>query len=127
MYPVELKYTETHEWARLEGDTVTVGITEHAVQELGDLTFLELPDAGLPVEPGKPFGVIESVKATSDLNAPVGGEVTEVNDALEGDLDLVKNDPYGAGWMVKIRAANAEADLASLLSAEAYGERVSED
>ena len=127
MYPADLKYTAAHEWARLEGDIVSVGITAYAVQELGDLTFLEFPELGKPVAAGKPFGVIESVKATSELNAPVSGEVVEVNEGLAEDLDVVKNDPYGAGWMIKIRATDAAADLASLLSAEAYGERVSED
>ncbi|MBF0171627.1 MAG: glycine cleavage system protein GcvH [Nitrospinae bacterium] len=117
--PNELKYTKEHEWARLEGDVVTVGITDFAQGELGDIVFVELPDAGRSLVAGESFGVAESVKTVSDLYAPVAGAVTAVNDGLNDNPAAVNKDPYGAGWMVKIRVADPAA-LAGLLDAAAY-------
>jgi glycine cleavage system H protein len=127
MYPADLKYAETHEWARVEGNVFTVGISAYAVEELTDLTYLELPRVGDSFRAGEPFGVIESVKATSDLYAPVSGEVVEVNAGLPDNLDAFKGDPYGSAWMVKIRAANPQEDAARLLSAGDYEKHVSKD
>ena len=124
MYPQELKYSETHEWARIEGNTVTVGITDYAVKELTDLTYLELPSPGEAFKTGDSFGVIESVKATSDLYTPVAGEVIQVNEELPNDLDILMEDAYQKGWMVKLRASDINADLASLLSPQDYQNRV---
>jgi glycine cleavage system H protein len=101
----KLRYAASHEWADVQGDVCTVGITQFAVDQLTDVTNLELPKVGKPVTAGKPFGEIESVKAVFDLNAPVTGEVVEVNAAVAGDPSLVNQDPYGKGWMVKIRLA----------------------
>jgi glycine cleavage system H protein len=117
--PSDLRYTRDHEWVRLEGDEATVGITEYAADQLGDIVFVELPDAGKALEGSRPFGVVESVKAVSDLFAPVGGEVIATNAALTADPELVNSDPYGEGWMVKVRVADA-AELEDLLDADAY-------
>ena len=110
--PEDLQYTRSHEWVRREGDTATVGITEHAQDELGDVVFVELPEQGATFEAGQAFGTVESVKAVSDLYAPVGGEVVEVNGALEDAPEKINEDPYGDGWIVKLRA-NGEGDLLS--------------
>jgi glycine cleavage system H protein len=118
--PSDLRYTQSHEWARKEADgTITVGITDHAQGLLGDMVFVELPKVGTKVAAGKECGVVESVKAASDVYAPVGGEVTAVNDALAGAPEGVNKDPYGAGWMFKIKPATA-ADFDQLLDAKAY-------
>lgn len=117
--PDDLLYTAEHEWVRIEGDTATVGITEYAQDALGDVVYVELPEAGDAVEAGKPFGVVESVKAASDLFAPLSGEVIEVNSALETQPELVNSDPYGAAWMIKIRPSNLD-ERASLLDAAGY-------
>lgn len=118
--PAELKYASSHEWARLEADgTVVVGITQHAQEELGDVVFVELPDVGTNFEAGDDAGVVESVKAASDVYAPIGGEVIEINDALEDTPDLVNGSPYGDGWFYKLQPSD-EGELDSLLSAEAY-------
>ena len=114
--PGELQYTRSHEWVRLEGDTATVGITDHAQEELGDVVFVELPQAGDSFDEGDSFGTVESVKAVSDLYAPVGGEVVEVNEALEDSPEKINEDPYGEGWIVKLRTSGD----ASLLSADEY-------
>ena len=127
MFPQDLKYAESHEWAKVDGPIVTVGISGYAVQELTDLTYLELPEVGDSLEAGKTFGVIESVKATSDLYAPVSGEVTEVNEDLPGNLDTFGEDPYGAAWMIKLQATSLDEDLRALLSAEDYAQRLSEE
>jgi glycine cleavage system H protein len=108
MRPNDRRYTETHEWAKIEGDMVVVGITDHAVQALSngnvdDLVYCDLPEGGLQVEAGQTFGEIESVKAVSDLNAPVSGEVADVNTAIEDHLEVLSKDPWGAGWMIKIK------------------------
>ncbi len=118
--PADLFYTEEHEWVRLEGEVAVVGITDYAQHELGDVVYVELPQVGDHVTQSEPFGVVESVKAASDLFAPVSGEVIEINAALEDAPELVNNDPYGQGWMIKVRPSNWEAERANLLDAEAY-------
>ncbi|MGB3634409.1 MAG: glycine cleavage system protein GcvH [Rubrobacteraceae bacterium] len=120
--PQDLQYTKSHEWVRVEDDVVTVGITDHAQEELGDVVFVELPEAGDSLSSGDTFGTIESVKAVSDLYAPMGGEVVEVNGTLNDTPENVNEDPYGEGWILKIRTSE-EADL---LSAEEY-EKVLEE
>ena len=119
MNPKDLRYAETHEWARLHGDTCTVGITQFAIDQLTDVVHIELPTIGRKLESGKGFGEIESVKAVSDLYAPVPGEVVAVNDALLADPSVISRDPYGAGWMIKIRVP-AGTSLGSMLTAEQY-------
>ncbi len=115
-----LKYSESHEWVLDNGDgTATVGITDHAQALLGDLVFVELPEVGASLEVGGECGVVESVKAASDIYAPVSGEVVEVNDALEGSPELVNGEPYGNGWIFKVKLAD-QAQLASLMDAAAY-------
>lgn len=121
--PQDLRYTKSHEWVRQEGDTATVGITDHAQEELGDVVFVELPETGDSFEAGDSFGTVESVKAVSDLYAPISGEVVEVNSALEDAPEKINEDPYGDGWIVKLRTSG-EADL---LSAEEYEKTVAED
>ena len=120
--PGDLQYTKSHEWVRVEGDVATVGITDHAQDELGDVVFVELPETGATFDAGEAFGVVESVKAVSDLYAPVGGEVVEVNSALNDAPEKINEDPYGEGWIVKLRTS-ADADL---LSPEEY-EKVLEE
>ena len=124
MNPQDLKYTESHEWVRLAGDTATIGITEHAAHQLSDLVFLGLPKKGDKVAAGKALGEIESVKAVSDINSPVDGEVVEVNSALTDNLGDVNTDPYGKGWMVKVKVKGKAP--ASLLDAAAYDKLVAE-
>jgi glycine cleavage system H protein len=119
MVPADLRYTREHEWIRVEGDEAVIGITQHAADQLGDIVFVELPDVGRSLAHAAAFGVVESVKAVSDLFAPVSGEVSSSNDALAGAPELVNTDPYGAGWMLRIRLADA-AELDGLLDADAY-------
>jgi glycine cleavage system H protein len=114
-----LKYTKEHEWVRLDGSTVVVGITDHAQHELGDIVFIELPKSGTPVSQSKSFGSIESVKAASDLYSPVSGQVLEANGALESAPEAVNKDPYDGGWMVKIQLSKP-AELDQLMDAAAY-------
>jgi glycine cleavage system H protein len=114
-----LKYTKEHEWVKVEGSIATIGITDYAQRELGDVVFVELPKIGTKVEQMKPFGVIEAVKAVSDLFSPLSGEVIEVNNKLESESGLINKDPYGEGWIIKIKANNL-AELDSLLSADDY-------
>ncbi|HHM01737.1 MAG TPA: glycine cleavage system protein GcvH [Caldithrix abyssi] len=121
--PDDLKYTKDHEWVRLEGDTATVGITDYAQGELGDVVFVELPAVGDQVSANDTFGTIEAVKAVADLYSPLDGEVVEVNEALEDAPDTVNNDPYGAGWMVKVKVADSGA-YENLLSADDYREHI---
>jgi len=118
-FPETLKYTKDHEWIRIEGDTGTVGITDYAQGELGDVVFVELPAVGKSVRQHESFGTIEAVKAVSDLFAPMSGSVTDVNAAVAATPDAVNKDPYGKGWMVKIRIASP-AEASSLLDAKAY-------
>ena len=122
--PKDCKYTESHEWARLAGDTVTIGITDHAAHTLSDLVYLGLPKKGDAVSAGTTFGEIESVKAVSDLNCPVDGTVVEVNEALTDNLGDVTNDPYGKGWLVKVKLKGGLP--AGLLDADAYDRLVAE-
>ncbi|WP_038246696.1 glycine cleavage system protein GcvH [Ghiorsea bivora] len=119
--PTDLKYTKDHEWVRIEGDTATFGVSDHAQEALGDIVFVELPDVGRSVDAGEAYGVVESVKAVSDVYAPVAGEVIEVNEALEGEPDLVNSDPYGAGWIVKVKVSDNNAS-AELMNPEEYTE-----
>jgi glycine cleavage system H protein len=118
-FPENLKYTKDHEWIQVSGDTGIVGITEHAQGELGDVVFVELPSPGKALKQGESFGTIEAVKAVSDLYAPVSGSVIEANKDLAGNPEIVNKDPYGKGWMIKIRIGN-QAELAGLLDAAAY-------
>jgi glycine cleavage system H protein len=115
----DLKYTKEHEWVKVEGDAATVGITDYAQKELGDVVFVELPQVGAKVEHMKPFGVIEAVKAVSDLFSPLTGEVTEVNSLLESQSNLINSDPYGQGWIVKIKVEDSK-ELEALLSSADY-------
>ena len=117
--PQELRYTKDHEWARLEGDVVYVGITDYAQGELGEIVFVDVPTEGESVSAEEGFGSIEAVKTVSDLLLPIEGEVLELNPILEDQPELVNSDPYGKGWIVKIKPANAS-DLDSLLSAADY-------
>jgi glycine cleavage system H protein len=110
--PDDLQYTKSHEWVRAEEGTVTIGITDHAQEELGDVVFVELPDVGDTIGAGDSFGTVESVKAVSDLYTPVGGEVVEVNSSLEDAPEKINDDPYGEGWIVKL-STSEEADLLS--------------
>ncbi len=121
--PADLKYTKSHEWLKVDGDTVTIGITDHAQSELGDVVYVDLPEAGRAVQVGDSFGSVESVKTVSDLYAPVSGEVTEVNGALAAQSELVNSDPHGEGWMVKVKMDNAS-QLDSLLDAAAYEKEI---
>ncbi|ROR34646.1 glycine cleavage system protein GcvH [Inmirania thermothiophila] len=117
--PAQLRYTRSHEWVRIEDDgSVVVGITDHAQEQLGDLVFVELPEVGRRVAAGEDCAVVESVKAASDVYAPVAGEVAEVNGELEGSPELVNQDPYGRGWLFRLR--DADLGSAELLDAEAY-------
>jgi glycine cleavage system H protein len=118
-FPSELKYTEDHEWIRIEGDTAVIGITEHAQNELGDIVYVDINTVGDTLEKGDVFGSVEAVKTVSDLFIPVPGTVLEVNEELDAEPELVNNDPYGRGWMVKISLANP-GDEDGLLSAEDY-------
>jgi len=121
--PKDLKYTKEHEWARVEGDVATIGITEYAQGELGDIVFVELPAAGDKTTQFKPCANIEAVKAVTDLYAPVSGEVIEVNEALNDTPDLVNKDPYGEGWILKIKITDTS-ELNNLLTPEAYEELI---
>jgi glycine cleavage system H protein len=121
--PAELKYTKDHEWVKLEGDIATIGITEFAQSELGDIVYVEVETVGETMAQEEVFGSVEAVKTVSDLFLPMSGEIIEFNDALESNPELVNNDPYGAGWMVKVRVADA-AEFAALLDAEAYAQEV---
>ncbi len=121
--PDELRYTRDHEWMRIEGDEAVIGITEYAAGELGDVVFVELPAEGTALESAQPFGVIESVKTASDLYSPAAGEVLAINPALADKPELVNDDPYGEGWMVRIKLSDPAAAAASsdrVMDADAY-------
>jgi len=122
--PTDLKYTSDHEWAKMEDGVATIGITDYAQGELGDVVFVELPEVGTEVEKGESFGTIEAVKAVADLFSPVSGEVVEVNSLLEDAPETVNKDPYGDGWMVKIKLAHPE-EFDALMDAEAYEKHIS--
>lgn len=117
--PAKLKYTQDHEWIRVEGDIAVVGVTDYAQGELGDVVFVEIETEGEELDKGETFGTVEAVKTVSDLFMPVGGEVSEVNEALEDEPELVNKDPYGDGWMVKIKIGD-KSELEDLLSADDY-------
>lgn len=124
-FPTNVKYTNEHEWVRIEGDEAYVGITDYAQSQLGDIVFVDIPTEGEKLEKGETFGSIEVVKTVSDLFLPIGGEILEVNPALEENPELVNKDPYGEGWIVKIKPTDAsEAD--DLLDAEAYKQLINE-
>jgi glycine cleavage system H protein len=126
MYPANYRYTREHEWVALEGETATVGITEHAQSELGDIVFVELPKVGAQLEAGKPCGTVESVKAVSDIFSPVTGEVTEVNAALSDTPEWINQDPHGKAWMIKVKLSSP-VPLEQLMSAEQYEQYVREE
>ncbi len=121
--PEELKYTKDHEWARIEGDIATIGITDYAQSELGDIVYVELPQVGLETKQMESFGTIEAVKAVSDLFAPLSGEVVEINEKLSDNPDIMNKDPYGAGWIIKIKLSH-KGELDSLLDKEKYEELI---
>ena len=118
-FPEDLKYTREHEWVSIDGSVATIGITDHAQEQLGDVVFVELPSVGDRVEKADAFGVVESTKAVSDVYAPLSGEVSEVNDDLPDNPELINEDPYGDGWMVKITLGD-KADLEDLMTADEY-------
>lgn len=122
-FPENLKYTKDHEWVSLDGDTATVGITEFAQRELGDIVFVDISTVGQEIEANEVFGSVEAVKTVSDLYLPVTGTILEVNEDLTSAPESVNNDPYGAGWMVKIKVSNPE-DVNGLLDAAAYADLV---
>ena len=117
--PKELKYTKDHEWVRIEGEIATIGVTDFAQGELGDIVFVEIESVDETLDAEEVFGSVEAVKTVSDLFMPIGGEVLEFNEALESDPELVNNDPYGKGWMIKVKIADSS-ELENLLSDEAY-------
>jgi len=118
MYPQDLRYTKEHEWVRLEGETGTIGITDHAQSELGDIVYVELPKVGTRVEQGKTLGSVESVKAVSDIYSPLSGEVIEVNEALAETPEKINEDPHGGAWLVKIRLSAPEQARALMAAAD---------
>ena len=118
-FPKDIRYTSEHEWIRVEGDEAFVGITDYAQSELGEIVFIDVPTLGETVGQGEVFGSIEAVKTVSDLNMPVTGEVLEINGALDAQPELVNNDPYGEGWIIRIAVKDA-AELESLMDAKAY-------
>ncbi|MED5381804.1 MAG: glycine cleavage system protein GcvH [Verrucomicrobiota bacterium] len=121
--PTDLRYASSHEWANVEGDTATIGISDHAQEELTELVFIELPEVGSQLTAGDPCAVVESVKTASDIYAPVSGQVLEINDALDTEPGTVNEDPYGDGWFFKVRLSNPD-EVADLLSDEEYAEQV---
>src|SRR5690554_4397891 len=122
-FPEELKYTEDHEWVKIDGDIATIGITEFAQRELGDVVFVEVETVGETIGQGEVFGTVEAVKTVSDLFMPLTGEITEFNEELEASPELVNEDPYGAGWMIKI---SFDTEPSGLLSEDAYRELIGE-
>src|SRR5215216_4855983 len=119
--PKELRYTKSHEWVRLDGDIATIGVTDYAQNELGDITYLELPDVGGSLTGGEPFGVVESVKAASDIYTPIDGEVIERNEDAIAAPDVVNNSPYGDAWLLKVRVSDPS-QIGKLMSSEEYDE-----
>jgi len=124
--PTDRRYLQTHEWHKIDGGTVTLGITQFAADELTDITFIDLPKPGAKIRANQRFGEIESVKATSDLYSGVSGTVTEINPALQNEPGLINRDPYGQGWMIKLKADNP-ADLNKLLSSEDYLKKIGQE
>jgi glycine cleavage system H protein len=125
MYPSDYRYTKDHEWIKVSGETGTIGITDYAQHELGDVVFVELPSVGKQITAGKVFGTIESVKAVSEIFAPVSGEVTETNAALTTTPEVVNSDPHGAAWLIKAKLSNP-AEVSTLMDAAAYQAFISE-
>ncbi len=123
--PEELKYSKDHEWVRVEGDIAVVGITDYAQSELGDIVYVELPEVGTKVQKGDTVATVEAVKTAADVYSPVSGEVVEVNSSLEEHAELINKDPYGEGWIVKIKLSNPD-ELGELLSAEEYKKLIGE-
>ena len=121
--PQDLKYTKNHEWVKIDGDIATLGITDHAQSELGDIVFVELPEEGDEFDAGDAIGTIEAVKTVADMNTPVSGEVTQVNEDLEDSSELMNKDPYGDGWIAKLKMSD-DSELDDLLSAEEYKETI---
>jgi len=122
----DLYYTREHTWARIEGDTAVIGITDYAQSELGDIVFIDLPQEGDETTQGEPFGSIESVKAVSDLHAPLSGEIIKVNEALEDAPEIINEDPYGEGWIIEIKLADTN-EIKNLLDADKYQELVDQE
>ena len=125
MVPQDLRYTKDHEWVKVDGDIATIGVTDYAASQLGDVVFVDLPAVGKSVDQFATFGVVESVKAVSDLYAPVAGEVTDVNAELGSKPELVNSDPFGEGWMIRVKVADA-GQLAGLLDAAGYEQLTAE-
>lgn len=123
--PVDLMYSKSHEWVRLDGDIATIGITDHAQEELGDIVYASMPTIGRMIAADDVFGTVESVKAVSDLYSPLTGEVVDVNAALEDDQSSINNDPYSAAWMIRLRITDM-AQMESLMSADAYRTEIGE-
>lgn len=123
MYPEDYRYTKEHEWVKMDGDIAAVGITHHAQEQLGDVVFVELPKVGVKVQQMQGFGTVESVKAVSDLYAPLSGEVTEVNDVLVDAPETLNEDPHDKGWLLKLRVSDKN-ELTSLMDAKSYSEYV---
>jgi glycine cleavage system H protein len=124
-YPANYRYTKEHEWVDAKGDIATIGITDYAQHELGDVVFVELPKPGAKIEPGKSFGTVESVKAVSEIYAPAAGEVVEANGELHNTPEKINTDPHGAAWLIKVRLANPS-ELANLMDAKAYEAYIAE-
>ncbi len=125
--PQDLFYAPTHEWVRPDGDDVTIGISDYAQHALGDVVFAELPEVGTTLRKGQPLGVVESVKAASDVYAPISGEVIEINEALLDAPETLNTDPYGDGWMIKVRPSNLDGERAALLEPAAYAQHVEDE
>ncbi|MBI5561374.1 MAG: glycine cleavage system protein GcvH [Deltaproteobacteria bacterium] len=125
-FPKDLKYTKEHEWVKLDGNVATVGITDYAQDSLGDVVYVELPQEGGTVTKNEPFGVVESVKAVSDLYSPVSGSVTEVNDAIIDNPEAINEDPYGDAWMIRVEVAGAD-ELDDLMNADEYKKFIEEE
>jgi glycine cleavage system H protein len=125
-FPDDLKFNKSHEWIRLDGDEATIGITKYAADELGDIVYVELPEEGEDIEKEAAFGVVESVKATADLYSPFSGSVSEINTVLDDTPEVVNEDPYGDGWMLKIKLSDTS-ELAELMEAGAYAAFVEEE
>ena len=125
-FPKDLRYTKEHEWVRMEGNVATIGITDHAQDSLGDIVYLELPSDGAVVTKDETFGVVESVKAVSDLYSPISGTVIEINDALVDSPEVINGDPYGDAWMLKVEM-NIPAEIKELLTADEYKKYVEEE
>ena len=124
-YPKSYRYTKEHEWIELKGDLATIGVTDHAQHELGDVVFVELPKPGAKIETGKSFGTVESVKAVSEIYAPASGEVIESNGELQNKPEMINNDPHGAAWLIKVRVTNAKG-ISDLMDAAAYEAYIAE-